>query len=964
MKKLLIIFSIFISLSSLFAQNAAPNDERNIDREFYNAEKLFFQKKYNFAREAFLLYLKRRPLSTNDMLYYYIGACYFQDKQYQNAIDYYKLAFDINDSYSYCNNIANSYYQLKNYEDALLWYNRSIERLYSPYTTKLNYEVLTNSIVSKNVVTNTVFIFNVDEVSSSESITNLSLTNELSTNTYLTTESPTNDMTLVSTNSSTESIISTNTASTNTMSTNYISDAINNLNQANENIKNTIDNTFTKLPLFTNVVITNTYTNDYEFTNTTVIFEANTNFSLEVVDPLSSSTSLPPDSVTNEAGDSNTVTLNTNSTVTGSTYVITEENPYTVTNIVVMTNVMDTNGNMIEIKTNVASVDEYNSWALYYSAYLNMGHTFLALGEITNAAISYEIFLTNVGNDYYQKESLERVIALIRSNDTSIRFMPFTNNYRVNTNNDGSITTENIFPNFDYERETIYPNGVRIVYENGKIEKTKMYSNNYEVSDTIYPYGKREIETVFENGDTRVETYMIDNSKSINTKTASGDTFEYTLYPDGSFINRKTLDINKAFVVERSDGSITTNYKDDNGAFFYTRSLDGTEVKRTEDNLGNIKTETKRVDGAVIVKTENPDGSYVVVANYIDGSIGTTTVDTNGISNLKIVYPDGRVEERNSSGAGAGTFSYNVKADDGSIITKTYNEDGSFTVVTKKVDGTVITDTVANDTISEIKMPDGTTIKRIIRQDGSRETTTLNKDSSTVTEIVSADSSSITTTVKPNGSSIVVIRDVAGNTETTATEADGSTSTSKTYVDGRSTVNEVRADGVTIDIENDGRNKTTVARDAEGYVLEMKQYKNEDPEITLLDALGEAVEIEVAKTVIRRMDLNIKAEDIDNLKVPPPPVTEEPADTTVTDGTATDETAADGTTTTTDDTTATDGTTTTDDAAATDGTTTTDDTTATDGTTTTTDDATATDGTTTTTDDTASAGSTTTTTAN
>ena len=82
MKKLLIIFSIFISLSSLFAQNAAPNDERNIDREFYNAEKLFFQKKYNFAREAFLLYLKRRPLSTNDMLYYYIGACYFQDKQY------------------------------------------------------------------------------------------------------------------------------------------------------------------------------------------------------------------------------------------------------------------------------------------------------------------------------------------------------------------------------------------------------------------------------------------------------------------------------------------------------------------------------------------------------------------------------------------------------------------------------------------------------------------------------------------------------------------------------------------------------------------------------------------------------------------------------------------------------------------------------------------------------------------
>ena len=917
MKKFLIIFlaAILISLS-LLGQNAAPNDDRNIDREFYNAEKLFFQKKYNFAREAFLLYLERRPLSTNDMLYYYIGACYFQDKQYENAINYYKLAFDINDSYSYCNNIANSYYQLKNYEDALLWYNRSIERLHSPYTTKLNYEVLTNYTVSQNVVTNTVFIFDVNNTASNESATNISIgSNESLTNEF------------ISTNIS-ASAINTNTVSTNLSSdTNTISDAINNLNQVNENIKNTLDNTFTKLPLFTNTVITNTYTNEYEFTNTTVIFEVNTNFNLEVVDPTVSDTSLPPTIETNEnmAGDSNAVSMATNSTIEGSTYVITEENkePYIVTNIVIMTNVMDTNGNMVEIKTNIASVDLYNTWALYYSAYLNMGHTFIALGQITNAAIAYEIFLTNVGNDYYQKESLERVISLIRSNDTSIKFMPFTNNHRVNTNNDGSITTENIFPNFDYERETLYANGVRIIYENGKIERTKIYSNNYEVSDTIYPYGKREIETLFENGDRRLETYMIDNSKSINTKTSSGDIYEYTLYPDGSFINRKTLDSNKAFVVERSDGSITTNYKDDNGSFFYTRSLDGTEVKRTEDNSGNIKTETKRVDGAVIVKTENPDGSYVVVANYIDGSIGTTTVDTNGMSSLKIVYPDGRVEERNSTGAGAGTFSYNVKADDGSIITKTYNEDGSFTVVTKKVDGTIITDTVASDTISEIKMPDGTSIKRIIRQDGSRETTTLNKDSSTVIEVVAADSSSITTTAKPNGTTIIVTKDVAGNTETTTTEADGSTSTSKTYIDGRSTVNEVRANGVTIDINNDGRNKTTIARDAEGYVLEMKQYRNEDPEITLLDSLGEQVDAETAKTVIRRMDLNINVEDIDNIKSSSNP---EESTTVTGDTTATDDTAVTGDTTATDDTAVTGDTTATDDTAVTGDTTATDDT--------------------------------------
>ena len=100
-------------------------------------------------------------------------------------------------------------------------------------------------------------------------------------------------------------------------------------------------------------------------------------------------------------------------TVTGSTYVITEENPFTVTNIVIMTNVMDTNGNMIEIKTNIASVDAHIILGLYITVDM-IWDIFLALGQITNAAISYEVILTNVGNDYYQKESLERVISLLK----------------------------------------------------------------------------------------------------------------------------------------------------------------------------------------------------------------------------------------------------------------------------------------------------------------------------------------------------------------------------------------------------------------------------------------------------------------------------------------------------------------------------------------------------------------------
>ena len=732
MKKIILVFIIFNFFNLLFAQNSAPTGNVNLDREFFNAEKLFFQKKYNLSREAFLLYLKKRPLSTNDMLYYYIGACYFQDKQYQNAIEYYKLAFDINDSYSYCNNIANSYYQLKNYNEALIWYNRSAERLHSLYSANINEEILTDYTISQNVVTNTIFIGNSDLNSNQNLEENLN-------------ENFNNDLTF----------------------TNFTSE------------KNSIYNSFTKLPLFTNIIITNTYTNEYSFTNKTASFEDNDNFYLAII------------------GDTTNITTITDFALDGTNMVF--------TNIVV-------------------SFNSYNTSALYYSAYLNMGHTYLALGDLTNAAISYEIFLTNVGDDYYQKDSLDKVISLIRTNDNSIKFIPFTNNYRIIENNDGSITTENIYPNFDYTKEILFDNGVRIVYEKGKIEKTKMYSNDYEISDTLYDYGKREIETIFENGDKKTESYFADNSKSINIKTAGGDIFEYILYADGSFINRK------------SEGD-------------------------------NIITEIKKPDGSLIVKTDNPDGSYKIVANYIDGSIGTTIVDSEGISALKIVYPDGRVEERNSQNTGEGTFSYNIKADDGSVITKTYNDDGSFTVITKKVDGTVITDTVSEDTVSEIKMPNGSLITRIIKADGSKETTTVNKDSSYIKETVNADSSSVTETVNADGSTSTITKDIYGNTEAVNIFSGGGYSVHKNYIDGKSVINETKSDGTIIDIENDGKNKTLRAVDFEGYIIEMKQYVNGDSEITLHDSAGNRVDLKTAKMVIRRMDLSIKAEDVNNLMV-------------------------------------------------------------------------------------------------
>ena len=87
----------------------------------------------------------------------------------------------------------------------------------------------------------------------------------------------------------------------------------------------------------------------------------------------------------------------------------------------------------------------------------------------------------------------------------------------------------------------------------------------------------------------------------------------------------------------------------------------------------------------------------------------------------------------------------------------------------------------------------------------------------------------------------------------------------KNYINGKSVINETKSDGTIIDIENDGKNKTLRAVDFEGYIIEMKQYANGDKEITLFDSAGNRVDLKTARMVIRRMDLSIKAEDVNNL---------------------------------------------------------------------------------------------------
>lgn len=835
MKKILLIMMVLFSFSALFGQT--------VDREFFNAEKLFFQKKYNFAREAFLLYLKKRPLSTNDMLYYYIGACYFQDKQYENAINYYKLAFDIKDSYSYCNNIANSYYQLKNYDEALIWYRRSIDRIYSPYDLKLNYNEETNSIVFKNVVTNTVFIGNVLSFFTNI-ISDISVTNAYSI------ESNETEVIKEDSENETEATNIINNLDNSKYDTNFnddnftpsLNESMKELDIVNENIKTLAKSTFTKLPLFTNEVLTNTFTNIYTFTNITISFTPNTNFSFEVIGLETNSLPTSPATVgTLKSGDI-----------------------YTVTNIVIMTNVVS-NGNLIEIKTNVASLDKYNTEALYYSAYLNMGHAFLALGEITNAAISYEIFLTNVGDNYYQKDSLEKVINIIRSNDNSVRFIPFTNNFRITTNNDGIITKESVGSDFSYNRESFFTNETKVEYIKNGVEKMKMYSNNYEISQTVYPYGKTEIETIYDNGTIKLETYLLDNTKSINTKTKDGDIYEYIEYADGSFINKKISDKNNSMVIERSDGSIITNYKKGDETFYYNRALDGSEMKRTEKPGGEVITETKRIDGTMILKDQKGDGSYVLTVSYNDGSISTTKTDTNGISKTQIIYPNARTEDRVSKNGTLDTLTYNIKSDDGSIITKTFNDDGSFTIETRKTDGTIIKEIISDDVVSEIRKPDGTVVNRTVRKDGSSETTTVNKDLSSNTEIISSDGSSLSTSINKDGSSVSVTKDIDGNVETVRKDREGNLFKSEVYKDGRTVTTEEKVNGVIITSESDSNGKITMARSKDGYVLEIKEITGKDPIVTIVDSNGNPVLLETAENIIKETGLNITVDMVQNI---------------------------------------------------------------------------------------------------
>ncbi len=136
--------------------NTSTNVVRRVvlDKDFLEAEKLFFDKKYYIARRAFLKYLDEHPLSTNDMLYYYLASTYYVDKDYASAIDYYKIALDLNGTPFYYNNVANSYYQMKSYPDALAWYQRSIGKLENAPVFEVVEEIVETNYVQTNYITN------------------------------------------------------------------------------------------------------------------------------------------------------------------------------------------------------------------------------------------------------------------------------------------------------------------------------------------------------------------------------------------------------------------------------------------------------------------------------------------------------------------------------------------------------------------------------------------------------------------------------------------------------------------------------------------------------------------------------------------------------------------------------------------------------------------------------------------
>lgn len=767
MKKILFILT-FLSINILIAQSTIT---KVVDMEFNEAEHLFFQKKYNFAREAFLLYLRKRPLSQNDKLYYYIGSCYFQDKQYEEAIKYYKIAFDLKDDFSYCNNIANSYYQLKNYNEALVWYQRSIERTYSLYKADIISSESSFEKYYETVVTNTKYFG--------------------------------------------ESFLSNNITDEN------------------------INTSFISGDLFSNEIITNIIIDTINYTNKTISFTDNTlvkfvESSITNVDSKSNETIIP------------------------------------ITNIIISTNIIS-NGVELNVETNVYTLSVAYTKPFYYSAYLNMGHTYLAISDTTNAALSYEIFLKNVSEEYYQKKSLENVIALIRSNDLSTNFLPFTNSSRESILPDGSVVKESVDFDGTYRKETTDTNGNTVLvyqYRDKTFVKEFFGSEGYRVRESKNPNNEKEINTTFADGTKKQEKYLPDGTRSVVSRK-EGLLNEYIEYADSTFLN-KTIVSNEnenTLIIKRLDGSIITKSKTSNENIYYSRTPEGDEVKRVQANDGTITTETSRADGSVFVKTENTNATSSILASYNDGRLISITTDTNGVNTTKITYPDGRTETRIAKDLSNPSYNYQFKVGDGSTVIKSFYADGSSKIDTRKSDGVNFLEEVSADGVitTTIKKADNTIIKREEHVDGTVVTTTTMPNKTIITETQSLDGRVETETKLKDGSVTTSIKDIDGTTTQITQGKNGETIKKIMLPDGTTKNITELLNGATITIENIGTVRTTAVETKDGYKLVIVEEQGFDTKASITKDDSPITKSEAQSLLSQFPDVRININIIDNL---------------------------------------------------------------------------------------------------
>ncbi len=751
--------AVELSPSDTNTTTASTNVVRRVvlDKNFLEAEKLFFDKKYYIARRAFLKYLDDHPLSTNDMLYYYLASTYYVDKDYASAIDYYKIALDLNNTPFYYNNVANSYYQMHSYHDALAWYQRSIGKIENAPKFEVVENIVETNYAYTNYITNislldvSVYRSLVDKYKDIESLSknieaqqsgssssdiNATIDEATAVNASLNADDVENtdaeaideatEVTSVETVSETPTVATPTTAPA-------ASSAQDRVESISDMLINRIENELflSQTNIFVNTYYTNIATNFVSATNWTPLFNG----------------------VVSSDDEAEGSAENISSTSAAST------SPSTM------------------------SSAELN---VYYSPYLHTANTYLKLGQYKEAQIYYEVFLTNVGSEYYQFNNISRMIEQLKNieitnriyseQQTPMSVVTFTNEI------DNSIST--IYYNNGQQEivETVFENGESSKlqkYQDGMVVNTLNYGNGTSIKEILYPNGKKEIEMVDDTQSIVRTVFDIDSTKRIfSTNTSTQSQYSYIEYADGNNITKISDDSKNITLIERLDASFTKyQLLADGTKEIYTLNTDGSELNRVEYPDGKIEISVEYPDGATVDRINYADNTVKSISKYPDGSTTFTTIDALGIMTITTTHIDGSTVTRVASASDSENpvmLTTSTYDEHKNFITTTVDQDGTITTVTKSPDSTLKT---------EIVSPDGTITAEIQKPTGFVDTKTTLPDGST-SSIINTALGTTTETVAVDGTSKTEIKDNEGNTTTVVKNIDKSTSIDIVNVDG------------------------------------------------------------------------------------------------------------------------------------------------------------------------------------